>query len=98
MDALLFVYGSLRDPEVQSKIIGRLVHGTSDILLNYRKSTVTIRNIVYPILVPEPNGIIEGEILKLSKDELSKIDVYETNAYRRVKMKLKSGTETWVYM
>lgn len=98
MDELLFVYGSLRDPKVQMKIIGRLVKGTPDTLLGYDTSTITLNNIIYPILIPEENSIIEGEIFRLSTEELAKVDIYETEAYRRVKVKLKSGTQTWVYM
>ena len=98
MDELLFVYGSLRDQQVQSEIIGRIVEGTPDVLLGYGTSTITIENNVYPILVPVPDGIVEGEILKVSKDELDAIDVYESDEYRRVKVELKSGTEVWVYV
>ncbi|HVZ12454.1 MAG TPA: gamma-glutamylcyclotransferase family protein [Patescibacteria group bacterium] len=98
MEELIFVYGTLRDPKIQMDIIGRLIEGTPDTLLGYEKSTIKLRNIVYPILVPGNNGVIEGEILKVSQEELNKIDEYETDAYRRVKVKLKSGTDAWVYM
>lgn len=98
MEELVFVYGTLRDPKIQTEIIGRLVEGSPDTLVGYKKSTITLRNTVYPILVPEPNGIIEGEILKLTPDELARVDEYETNAYRRVKVTLKSGREAWVYL
>ncbi len=97
MDEPVFVYGSLRDQQVQSEIIGRIVEGTPDVLLGYGTSTITIENNVYPILVPVANGIVEGEILEVSKEELNAIDVYESDEYRRVKVKLKSGTEVWVY-
>jgi gamma-glutamylcyclotransferase (GGCT)/AIG2-like uncharacterized protein YtfP len=97
MDELLFVYGSLRDQQVQLEIIGRLVKGTPDVLLGYGISTIAIDNCVYPILVPMPDGIVEGEILSVSKDELHDIDIYEADEYRRVKVKLQSGTEVWVY-
>jgi gamma-glutamylcyclotransferase (GGCT)/AIG2-like uncharacterized protein YtfP len=36
--------------------------------------------------------------LKVSKDELDNIDIYEADEYRRVKVDLKSGTEVWVYV
>ena len=98
MDELLFVYGSLRDSKVQLEIIGRLVDGTPDILLGYDTSTVKLYEQIYPILVPKRNGVINGEVLRLTKDELAKIDIYETDAYRRVKITLKSGLEVWVYM
>src|SRR5947207_8142606 len=98
MDELLFVYGSLRDQQVQSEIIGRIVEGTPDVLLGYGTSTITIENNVYLILVPVPDSIVEGEILQVSKAELDTIDVYEFDEYRRVKVKLKSGTEVWVYV
>jgi gamma-glutamylcyclotransferase (GGCT)/AIG2-like uncharacterized protein YtfP len=97
MDELLFVYGSLRDQQVQLDIIGRLVQGTPDAILGYNTATITIEDCVYPILVPAPDGMVEGEILRVSKDELDKIDVYESEDYQRVKVKLRSGTVAWVY-
>jgi gamma-glutamylcyclotransferase (GGCT)/AIG2-like uncharacterized protein YtfP len=98
MDELLFTYGTLRDPKIQTEVIGRLVNGTRDVLLGYTTSTIKLRGIIYPILVPEKNGVIEGEVLRVTTEELPKIDDYETDAYRRVKVKLKSGTAAWVYL
>ncbi len=98
MNQLLFVYGSLRDPQVQTENIGRIVEGTPDVLLGYGKFAVKVDDIVYPILVPVSESIVEGEILKLTKEELNKIDVYEIDAYRRIKVKLKSGINAWVYV
>jgi gamma-glutamylcyclotransferase (GGCT)/AIG2-like uncharacterized protein YtfP len=79
-------------------VIGRLVKGTPDVLLGYKISTIELRGIVYPILVPEKDGVIEGEVLRVTTEELTKIDAYETDAYRRVKILLKSGMGAWVYL
>ena len=97
MKEQLFVYGSLRDPAIQQKIIGRTVEGRRDILEGYTTSTVQLYGTVYPILVPDYDGSIEGFILFLTKEEVEKIDAYETDAYERVKVTLKSGEIAWVY-
>ena len=98
MNGYLFVYGTLKDPKVQKKIIGRVIDSKPDILVGYKKSTVIIDGVIYPILIRHQNGIIKGEILNLSQLELEKVDLYETDTYRRIKVILKSGVEAWVYV
>ena len=80
------------------KLLGDWLKVTPDILLGYRTSTITIENCVYPILVPAPDSMVQGEILRVSKDELDNMDIYEADEYRREKVDLKSGTEVWVYV
>lgn len=96
----LFVYGTLQDHNVQQQVIGRTIQSIPDALTGYKKDSVTINRRSYPILVPgstakEP---IQGRVLLLSQEELSKTDGYETDAYQRSNVKLKSGTMAWVYL
>ena len=95
---LLFVYGTLMDPRVQERIISIIIKGEEDILQGYEKSSIEIEGFGYPILVSNKNSKVEGIVLKINVDELKKIDAYETKAYRRIKVKLKSGKEVWAYV
>ncbi len=93
----LFVYGTIKDPEVQKKVIGRVAESRNDSLEGYSKSSIVLKGITYSILVKGTEEV-EGVVLQLTEDELKKFDVFETTAYRRVMEKLKSGVETWVYV
>ncbi len=50
----------------------------------------------------EPTGRdcdrIDGAALQLSREELALADAYEDKAYRRVRVRLISGTVAWVYV
>ena len=93
----LFVYGTLKDPKVQKMVFGRVEKGTPDTLDGYKKSKVVIDKKTYPIIVPSPKDSIKGLILMVTAKELKQIDEYETEAYRRKKITLKSGKIAWVY-
>ncbi len=93
----LFIYGTLRDDTVQMKVIGKHITGTQDTLLKYEKSTIDINGRTYPIALPNEKSQIDGETIKLTQEELAKVDEYETDAYQRVKIILASNTEAWVY-
>lgn len=89
----LFVYGTLYDPEVQERVLGRRTGGTPDTLLGFRKDTWQ----GYPMVVPDENATIDGHILEVTADELAQIDIYESDAYIRERVTLRSGTKAWVY-
>ena|SRR3989344_3321483 len=92
----LFVYGTLKKPEVQKSVFGRITKTSSDVLLNYTRSKIKIDN-VYPIIIPKKGGYVRGLVFLVSSKELKLIDDYETNSYRRQKVFLKSGESAWVY-
>lgn len=94
----LFVYGTLRDENVQKKVFGRIAKSARDALVGYKKSEIVIGGETYPVLVPDSGSIIEGRVLEISPKELKLIDEYETDAYKRVKVVLKSGESVWVYV
>lgn len=93
----IFVYGTLREPDVQMKVIGRMIRGIKDSLLGYKKTT--IENNVYPIIEEclDANEEISGLVLDVNEDELIKLDEYEIDFYRRKEVVLKSGITAWVY-
>jgi len=93
----LFVYGTLQDPEVQKRLIGRTVRSESDVLEGHATEQITLSEGTYPILVEAPDKQVEGMILSITQDDFEALDEYETNAYKRVRVELKSGTKAWVY-
>lgn len=97
MKELLFVYGTLKDPGAQKKVIGRVVEVFPDILEGYKKSQVKIHGKNYPIAIPNSTSSIKGLVLSVTPDELKIIDEYETDAYQRRKVILKRGKSAWVY-
>lgn len=94
---LLFVYGTLQDPAVQERIIGRVVKGSPDTLEGFFKSQMSMPEGIYPLVIPRHGYEVYGMLLEVTDEELRRMDVYETTAYRRVRVQLRSGRESWVY-
>ena len=93
----LFVYGTLQDPQVQTRVFGRIVTGVVDALDGYRKAEISIGGSRYPIAQLDSASSIDGRILDLTPEELVAIDHYEGSEYRRLCVVLRSGVEAWVY-
>lgn len=93
----LFVYGTLQSAEVQRRVIGRAVTGTRDTLDGFMKSRVAMGDGIFPLIVPQHGASVEGLVLEVTEDDLRRMDIYETSAYRRIWVKLRSGLESWVY-
>lgn len=93
----LFVYGTLRDPVVQQAVFGRIIQGTPDGLEGWRKTEMTFPDGTFPIIVADSSSRVDGLILEVTPDELARGDIYETDAYRRIRVRLASGAEAWVY-
>ena len=109
MKQYLFSYGSLQNPELQKKIFGREFKGSQDVLQGYRLSSITVKEETaialsgkesHPIVVISKNAAdnICGTVFEVSDRELLLADSYEAINYRRVKEKLASGNEAWVYV
>lgn len=94
---LLFVYGTLQDPAVQTRVIGRVVSGAPDVLDGFFKTEYAMPEGVYPLVIPRHGHAVVGLVLEVTAEELARMDVYETAAYRRVRVPLRSGLESWVY-
>ena len=96
----LFVYGTLKNPEVQKLVIGRVADSSKDTLPGYRLEKIYIDGETYPILVPDQKQKkpIEGLLLSVSDEEMKKIDMYETEIYERKNFALKSGKKAFVYL
>jgi gamma-glutamylcyclotransferase (GGCT)/AIG2-like uncharacterized protein YtfP len=98
IDELLFVYGTLRDPEMQRAVTGRGQEGIAATLEGYACRSVKIEREEYPIAVPSLNSSIDGVLLSVAAAELTLYDEYETIAYERIRVSLKCGTDAWCYV
>jgi gamma-glutamylcyclotransferase (GGCT)/AIG2-like uncharacterized protein YtfP len=93
----LFVYGTLKDPQIQKKVLGRRVEGTMDRLPDYKKSTIRLSGRQFPIVKPAAGQSVEGLVIGVTPPELTQIDHYEGQTYQRQKVTLASGRSAWVY-
>lgn len=93
----LFVYGTLKDPDVQKRVTGRTLNGEADAIADHAVERITLSEGTYPILVDAIGREVHGLVLEITSADFEPLDVYETNAYQRVKVTLKGGKEAWVY-
>jgi gamma-glutamylcyclotransferase (GGCT)/AIG2-like uncharacterized protein YtfP len=109
MQELLFSYGTLQKDNVQLELFGRLLQGHQDVLQGYQLSTIEIKDESVLVKSEQPYHLIalpakdtpdtiEGIVFTISKEELLLADNYETDDYKRIKVKLQSGKEAWVYV
>jgi gamma-glutamylcyclotransferase (GGCT)/AIG2-like uncharacterized protein YtfP len=92
----LFVYGTLQEPEVQLRLIGRFLEGHPDTLSGYERNSKLLAP--YPVAMPNNHAEIHGHVLEVTSAELAQFDIYETEDYQRIPITLASGTEAWVYI
>jgi hypothetical protein len=105
----LFSYGTLQTKAVQLATFGRELDGRRDSLLGYRRSQVKIndRHVAaisgasdHPIAIftGNPGDSIDGMVFSITEGELAAADGYEVSDYKRVAVRLASGTDAWVYV
>ena len=96
---ILFVYGTLATGETLKNILSRDVPGILATLDGYDGSKmVTIENESYPAAEKNIECSIQGLLIELTPEELEKLDVYETDAYKRKEVELTNGKKAWVYL
>jgi gamma-glutamylcyclotransferase (GGCT)/AIG2-like uncharacterized protein YtfP len=93
----LFTYGTLRDPQVQSAVFGRVVQGVPDTLIGYRKSEIIVDGVIHAIAIADAAEALPGQLIEVTPEELVEIDRYEGEDYRRIQVRLRSGRMAWVY-
>jgi gamma-glutamylcyclotransferase (GGCT)/AIG2-like uncharacterized protein YtfP len=104
----LFSYGTLQQENVQMASFGRLLKGTPDALPGWKRERVEITDAevfiksgirFHPILVPgDASDEVTGMVFEVTEDELASADRYEVAHYKRIAVRLKSGTDAWVYV
>ena len=109
MIELLFSYGTLQKEKTQIKLFGRILKGETDTLQGYKVAAIEIRDKLFlsrgerkdqltAVLSKNKNDLINGTALELTEEELLTADNYEPNSYKRIKVKLASGKEAWIYI
>jgi gamma-glutamylcyclotransferase (GGCT)/AIG2-like uncharacterized protein YtfP len=106
---LLFSYGTLRDPAVQTATFGRELTGRDDRVVGFRIEQLRITDphvlavsglTHHPVLIATDNAadVVPGVVLELTDDELQRADEYEVDDYKRIAAPLSSGDTAWVYV
>ena len=95
----LFTYGTLQDEMIQAAVFERRLSGVPDKLVGYRLSDTKVLG-AYPVIVKtgRPEDHVEGMVYMITNKELLKTDAYEGVAYKRTKVELASGKQSWVYL
>jgi gamma-glutamylcyclotransferase (GGCT)/AIG2-like uncharacterized protein YtfP len=79
---MLFVYGTLRDPQLLSALLGRPASGLAAAAPGY--AAVHYPGRVYPALVRRPGAAAPGLVLTdLTPFEMDLLDAFEGDEYRR---------------
>ena len=100
----LFSYGTLRSKQIQMQLFNKVLNGTKDQLLGHKLKSLQIEEEFgmadYVVAVPteDDSDPIHGVAFNISASDLAKVDIFESNAYKRVQVTLKSGTAAWVYI
>jgi gamma-glutamylcyclotransferase (GGCT)/AIG2-like uncharacterized protein YtfP len=105
----LFSYGTLREEKVQRAVFGKAVVGKPDAIVGYELLPVTISSqeaiaisgkAEHTTLVPaKGEGVpIGGVVFHITASDLAAADRYESAEYHRIKVKLRSGVDAWVYV
>jgi gamma-glutamylcyclotransferase (GGCT)/AIG2-like uncharacterized protein YtfP len=100
----IFSYGTLQSKEIQMQVFNKLLTGTPDQLPGYKLKDLQIEEEFgmtdYFVAAPSenPSDEIDGIVFTISGEDLAKADLFESNAYKRTEITLKSGTTAWVYI
>ncbi|MHA6616463.1 gamma-glutamylcyclotransferase family protein [Pseudonocardia sp. DLS-67] len=108
-DDILFSYGTLRQPEVQEVVFGRILDGWDDTISGYSAEVLVITDPVviatsgsdrHPVLRPaaELSAAVPGTAFRVSAADIDAADRYEVDDYVRIRVPLASGAEAWVYV
>ncbi len=109
MKECLFSYGTLRKEKVQIELFGRILQGVPDILRGYQISRIEIKDELFlskdeqkyqltASISKDKNDSIKGTVLEITEEELFLADKYEPDNYKRIKVVLESGKESWIYV
>ncbi|MGZ8285645.1 MAG: gamma-glutamylcyclotransferase family protein [Allosphingosinicella sp.] len=105
----LFSYGTLRQANVQLATFGRLLEGRGDALTGFTLSPMRIADPhvvaasgaeIHTIARPSGNPAdrIPGTVFTLTPAELEAADRYEAGPIERIRVRLDSGAEAFVYV
>ena len=95
----LFVYGTLKDPELRKQLTGKYFNSSFGRLRKFISSEIVIEGISYPIIEYTGKSInfVDGEFFVVNDNDLKIFDIYEGDEYRRIKVVLEDSNEVWIY-
>jgi hypothetical protein len=104
----LFSYGTLQQEAVQLATFGRRLEGVPDELVGFEAGWLHIEDPAFVAAsgradhaIVKYNGRndsrVRGTVFELTAEELAAADAYEPAGYKRVRAKLASGQDAWVY-
>ena len=95
----LFTYGTLQDEMIQAVVYSRRLSGSEDELRGFKISDEKVAG-AYPVIIKTDNSEdrVSGVVYLITNNELLKTDAYEGTMYKRIKVTLASGIESWVYL
>ncbi|MEO7975853.1 gamma-glutamylcyclotransferase family protein [Flavobacterium sp.] len=100
----IFSYGTLRSKEIQMQVFNKILTGTPDQLTGYKIKDLQIEEEFgmedYFVATPSENSLdaIDGIVYSITSADLAKADLFESNAYKRSQVTLKSGITAWIYL
>jgi len=83
---------------VRRRVFGRAIEATADALDGYELGEIQIGGRRYRALRPGGSARVEGDVCRLTDQDLARADVYETTAYARIEVTLVSGRRAFVYI
>ncbi|HET6636159.1 MAG TPA: gamma-glutamylcyclotransferase family protein [Streptomyces sp.] len=93
----LFVYGTLRFPQVLQALLGRVPDSRAGTAAGWRTAALAGR--VYPGLVPAADATAEGLLLTgVSPGERERLDEFEGAAYALRPLPMTDGGYAWAYV
>ena len=105
----LFSYGTLQAEAVQLANFGRSLDGEPDALVGYALALIPLQGAAHLThagathlrnarFTGNASDVVEGVRLAVTREELERADAYERTAdYHRVRVRLRSGREAWIY-
>lgn len=105
----LFSYGTLQLESVQLSSFGRLLEGQGDAMPGFRQEMLEITDPevirtsgerFHPVVMPSdnPSDAVEGQVFRITPQELEAADRYEVSDYKRIEVTLRSGLRAFVYV
>ena len=92
----IFVYGTLLDDSIRGRVLGKDIKGKEDTLENYMLDTHSVLT-SYPTIIHCFREFVNGKYFDVDMEDIKKLDRYESNYYKKIEVKLKSGVDTLVY-
>jgi len=93
----IFVYGSLLEKSIQNMVLGREVPQKEDTLHDYMKTDHSVF-LIYPTIKKHTGDSVNGRVLEVGDYDINTLDRYESNLYKKINVKLASGTEALTYI